>query len=111
MILILVPIMLGAIFYFAWRWSKKKRQEAAAWPSVRGAIFASHISQRKGQNYSEEEAFIAYDYVVNGRSFRANRVKFGFLPSNISLLNRYPVGAPVDVFYNPAKPSEAVLER
>ena len=49
MILILVPIMLGAIFYFAWRWRQEKSgRRRPRGSSVRGKIFASHISQLKG---------------------------------------------------------------
>ena len=49
-----------------------------------------------------------------GRSFEAQRVTLGKESPNEGLettLARYPLGAPVTVFYNPAHPPEAVLER
>jgi hypothetical protein len=56
---------------------------------------------------------VAYDFSVGSQLFHGNRISLGFAPAdNVSeTLNRYPVGATVPVFYDPANPEESVLER
>ncbi len=60
-------------------------------------------------------AKIIYEYSVNGQRLRSDRIDLGGEnPGNFQVaetLARYPVGRTVTVYYNPRKPSEAVLER
>jgi hypothetical protein len=57
---------------------------------------------------------VEYEYQVNDQSFRSDRIMIGGGKSEVELegvLNRYPLGAQVIVYYNPADPQQAVLER
>jgi hypothetical protein len=67
----------------------------------------------------EEFPMVVYEYEVNGIKYLSNRVRVqdasgptmgGVLYSN-PLLNRYPKGAAVTVYYNPQDPKESALER
>ena len=54
------------------------------------------------------------EYTVNGRKLRGNRITIGEKISGFeieSTLARYTVGATVTVYYDPANPKNAVLER
>lgn len=54
---------------------------------------------------------LKYEYTVNGRVFRGKRHFFGSLNSTDSaLLDRYPVGSDVIVYYDPCKPGRSTLE-
>jgi hypothetical protein len=95
---------------------------ASRWPSVPGRVLSSKVVQRKtggiGKDESDIElrnfAEITYEYQVQGRRHRANRVSIGEDLGNFQVqetIAKYPKDARVMVFYNPAKPGEAVLER
>ena len=59
---------------------------------------------------------IAYEYVVDGQSHHSQQISYGAVDSaSMSswaerIVARYPLGGQAQVFYNPANPSEAVLE-
>jgi hypothetical protein len=95
---------------------------ASRWPSVPGRVVSSKTVQRKAGAIGHEEkdaelrnfAEVVYEYVVQGQSYRADRVSIGEDLGNYRVeetLAKYPAGAHVMVHYNPTKPSEAVLER
>ena len=89
------------------------------WPSVFGTIVSSIVTTSRG---SEGETFyqasITYSYDVNDRTYQATRVKIG--KQNVywsggeslaqSVVNKYPSGKKINVYYNPNAPENAVLE-
>jgi hypothetical protein len=63
---------------------------------------------------------VEYEYSVNGHVYTGKRVAFGRQGSHASphteakeraVVDRYEVGAAVEVFYNPSHATSAVLER
>ncbi len=60
---------------------------------------------------------VKYEYEVNGQLYVGDRVNIGPMQKSVNprksqeILARYPVGGNVTVYYNPANPQEAVLER
>lgn len=95
---------------------------AARWPAVPGRVLASKVVQRKTGRIGGDEknlelrnfAEVSYEYVVQGRKYRASRVSVGEDLGNFRVeetIAKYPAGAGVMVFYNPTNPGEAVLER
>jgi len=58
---------------------------------------------------------VAYEYDVEGTLYRAARLRFGDT-SSLELdaakhtTDRYPVGAGIEVHFNPARPAEAVVD-
>jgi len=114
--------------FFAVIITVKLRQVRAAsrWPSVSGEIIAANVTQQQvtthHAGYEENEdktesrnfARITYRYEVNGKRYKCSRLSVGEDMGNDDVqgkLKRYPVGRTVEVFYNPADPSKAVLER
>jgi hypothetical protein len=109
---IIVPLLLVAIFGGIFWWSAQKRKQQASWPSTLGVITDSRMERiNVGGGGSEDKSVIGYRYQVGGTSYASYRVKAGFLPGGQTLLNRYPVGKQVEVFYNPQNPNDAALER
>jgi hypothetical protein len=95
---------------------------ASRWPSVPGRVLSSRVVQRRAGGVGGDEkdvelrnfAEVTYEYEVQGRKQRANRVSIGEDPGNFQVeetLAKYPQGASVRVYYNPTKHGEAVLER
>lgn len=110
-VLILWMFLLGGAAVMAWGWTIiAKARKTLQWPRVAGVIEQSDAS-------SEEDDLlphIVYSYDINGHSYRS-QLQFpgGTTPTpefSASYLKRYPVGAPVVVYYNPASIEETTLE-
>jgi hypothetical protein len=85
------------------------------WPSVDGVITQSSLETMGFGRKQTFKAKIEYQYQVNGRGYRASRVKFvdttGSSESAAqSVASKYPVNSAQKVYYNPDDPSNSVLE-
>jgi hypothetical protein len=94
------------------------------WPSAEGKVIASRVQSRRkgpdslGYDSSDTEMthapLVEYEYQVAGTTYRSSRYTIGHGTSEYeleSILERHPVGAKVTVYYDPADPQTAVLER
>jgi Protein of unknown function (DUF3592) len=108
-----------AMFGVVWALSEAVYAHASElWPRTLGSIVTSRVSVEhdgtlEGPTYTAE---IGYRYVVDGHEYTCDRVRFGGPLSSLwrrpadTFAKRFPVGAPVTVAYDPAKPSRGVLE-
>ncbi len=84
-----------------------------SWPQVMGKV-ANAALMKDGDGMAVEAA-VEYAYSVNGISYKGKRLRFGGWYRRRALiqadLERYQPGFEVAVFYNPDKPSDAVLVR
>ena len=117
---ILFGLSLGAIASWIVFRSRRRSRAARAWPSTDGRIVESRVEARTLPGDRPNTRFtprIAYEYSVNGRAYRSERVSFGetfwsLAPQTAQAsVSRYPPGAPVAVYYDPVRPAESVLER
>jgi len=104
---ILFVIGLGLILY--WVFMRKRSAVTPQWPTVQGQIIESRLIETLDTEGSSWEMRVAYTYQVAGAAYQSRRVSIG--PVNLDkTVKRYPVGALVNVFYDPQKPGSAVLE-
>lgn len=121
-----VPVMLCAIgfgllillFLVAHR---RRLARAAAWPVAPGRVTISRVETRRGSDDSgpthrSYEAVVEFRYEVGDLSFSSRQIALGWRTSGArkgaeAVVARYPVGATVEVHYDPDNPSEAALER
>ena len=94
-------------------WLRHMNAQSAAWPAVSGHVVASRVGT---DHDGDEAAHIKYRYQVGGQEHESDQVsyKVGSAKSRTlaaDLVARYPVGKSVDVYYDPADPARAVLER
>jgi len=106
-----------AMFGVLWAMSEAVSAHASEhWPRTLGSIVTSTVSVEHDGYGRMYAADIRYQYVVDGHEYTCDRVRFGGFwsfarrrPAD-TLTKRFPVGAPVTVAYDPAKPSRGVLE-
>lgn len=121
-----MELVLGAVAIFGiagiaifWmnQHNKKGNAAAAAWPETSGTIITSEVDREYGDDSDATySAGIVYTYEVDGKSYKGNRIAYasnGYSSAADAqvVCDRFPVGATVPVYYDPAKPNKAVLER
>ena len=80
-----------------------------------GVILASSIQELRARYGFHYTPAVEYQYSVEGREYRGSRIRYGGPAVNGShsdaerLLQAYPPGAAVTVFYRPSRPEDAVL--
>ncbi len=104
---------LMALFVLA-GWSMRRVVLAASgWPTVTGKIISVKYLENGNGTYTPQ---VGYSYVVGGKGYASDRLNPGGTPffysrdKMLRILDPYAVGNPVDVRYNPAKPSRCAIE-
>jgi hypothetical protein len=108
-------ILIGMlIFYYGWRELSQAR-ESTGWPSAEGTIQSSAVEVRTSRKSRTYHAAIWYQFDVDGQTHSGNSVSFGDYGSSSSsraqnIVNRYPQGKAVRVYYLRRNPDTCVLE-
>jgi len=99
--------------------------QSRSWPTTAGTIvYAGWQSYQRsgayiGPNYNAapflHQPDIHYRYEVNGRVYEGSRVSLhdhrdGNLGNVKAIVERYPVGSAIEVYFDPSEPSQAILE-
>ncbi|MCU1359468.1 MAG: hypothetical protein JWN99_757 [Ilumatobacteraceae bacterium] len=94
------------------------RRAAAAWAQTTGSVLSTTIQIRRLGQGRSEVPMVIYAYQVDGRPYQSYRVRAGDDTGGLKVsgeasrtLERYPVGSNVTVYYDPADPTKAALER
>ena len=96
------------------------RPPPVAWPAPAGRITSSEASREASTNRDGDRTVpwvprVSYRYTVNGAALEGTRIRFGLdsqsREESAATVAPYPVGRAVTVYYDPAKPTESVLER
>jgi Protein of unknown function (DUF3592) len=90
--------------------------ESKRWPTAKGNIRDSRIEKHTGSDSDGYVLVVLYTYIVKGREYKSDCPYFYDYQTNSRRgaekdLLMYPVGKMVTVYYNPRKPSDAVLNR
>lgn len=118
----IVPVaVLVGFGVFIYRRSKMRdvaKQAAQNWSSTMGVVIASTVQVKRTYKSRSEIPVVVYQYQVDGKPYTGRVVKAGEQFFSVRLygdaqktIARYPVGAQVMVYYNPANPAESALER
>jgi hypothetical protein len=119
---VIVPVLvLGGLGFFLYKRNQQStaaRQSAQSWLSTTGMVLVSTVQTRRSGRSLTTFPVVVYQYEVNGKTFQGKTIKVGEQYLNVRILgqaqetaDRYPVGANVTVYYNPANPAESALER
>src|SRR5258705_6808470 len=113
-VLLAVAALLIGIGWF----SRQKVKASQAWPSAPGRVVGAGVEESGGsEGGTVYRALVTYSYQVGGQEFQNNRRVFGDTVSSSNrgaaerTAARFVAGSSVPVYYNPANPQDAVLER
>ncbi|MDF0605432.1 DUF3592 domain-containing protein [Neisseriaceae bacterium TC5R-5] len=117
--LILLALGLGLSSYL-WQLAKTARQ-AQSWPTTKGTMAISEVESRPARHADnagrlEYQARLLYHYQVAGQSYQSDQLRLpnpGYSRSQqlaSEIVQRYPPGSSVLVYYNPDKPTQAYLQ-
>jgi hypothetical protein len=118
----LIFLVIGIALILKSRRDKQKASASRSWPSTTGRITNSGVSSHTSRDSDGDmevsySISVEYEYAVKGQNFNSRNISFGARNSHRhrsqaeAELANYQVGKTVAVFYNPANPEEAVLER
>ncbi len=97
--------------YSAHTWHRES--QSTDWTETTGTILESHVETQDGiKGRTHPDASVTYEYAVDGRIHRSDRVRWG-APDDTpkELVRAYPKGAQVSVYYDPKAPERAVLRQ
>ena len=94
-------------------------KDAGNWPSVKGEIIESYVKKdvkQKAKGKRTETSYtpiIKYQYDVKGKIFVNSRYTMGMIDGgrkNVKrMVDQYPVGSNVEIFYNPDNPQKSTI--
>jgi hypothetical protein len=92
-----------------------KAMESGLWPQAKGVITISHLKVGYFKQMKGYYGVIEYDYCVGKTRFHGTRLSFNRVHLAVEdawkpVVDSYPVGKQVTVYYDPKNPGLAVLE-
>jgi Protein of unknown function (DUF3592) len=92
-----------------------RAKNSAEWPRAAGVITSSHLVTGSFKQMKGYRGVINYRYQVGSAEYSGSRLSFGRDHLAVrdawqKVLDAYPAGKTVDVYYDPKDPSFAILE-
>ena len=111
--LVLLGFLLGVLLLLFAPYELYRAQQARDWPYREGIISQSTIHQTSGRRRTWQP-LLRGQFVDNGESFVITRIRYGdFLfgeSHSRRLIQPYPIGSHVKVYYDPEQPNERILD-
>ncbi len=84
-------------------------------PTAEGRVIDSRVREVRDSDGDSYEAYIFYEYSVNGVTHRSDVWRLGVGSSSFmgfakKAIARYPIGSAITVYFNPDKLGDAMLE-
>jgi hypothetical protein len=99
--------MLFATLYWRGVWKNRASQ---GWQQASSHVLESGVA---GAGDGQVRPYAVYEYQAGGRTYRNDRIFLVTTPGGNArqIAAQYPVGMPVQVYFNPNNPAEAALVR
>jgi len=115
--------MLGIFGGIGWFLNKKSKEakalRAAAenWASTTGKVVTSRV-EVSGGDHTTVSPHIVFQYTVYGKEYSNSQIKAGDIHMSTyssrnayDIVDKYPAGSEVTVYYDPENPEQSALER
>jgi hypothetical protein len=114
--------LIGAAVLLIGLFKVRKVRASRAWTRALGTILVASVRDDFSQGSEDTPdswtftPVVHYQFQAGGQMFRGDRISFdrkGYQKRQDAqaIVARYPVGAQVEVFFDPAKPGQSVLQR
>jgi hypothetical protein len=84
------------------------------WKKVKGVVTDAYIERRECESGTTYYPKITYKYQIEGQNYEAHEWSYNVINGNEDevqeIIDRHPVGHGIDVYYDPMKPSRAILD-
>ncbi|NLE44237.1 MAG: DUF3592 domain-containing protein [Chloroflexi bacterium] len=121
-IFVVALLALGVFLIVSSVRSRRKASASQDWPLTTGQITSAQVKRSASTDDDGHTSYayypaVEYVYQVGNQVFTGKRIAFGGITAQSSpsraetTLESYPLGGQVNVYYDPEKPSDAVLER
>lgn len=117
----LAVVIIAAAFWFSYNYNKKKNAAVANWSNTSGIITLATIVRQTERDPDSVMSIsftphVTYSFEALGQKLTGNRIAYKTLVSKTqkhaqTVIETYPVGKTVTVYYDPKNPSDSVLER
>jgi hypothetical protein len=108
-----IAIVIGAVLYSVQFRQGLRADASKKWPRAPGTVIASVLEKLPGHRW-RYRAVLQYSYRVAGKDYQASSIFWGGNEGRekhmTSVVETYPAGSNVRVFYDPKNPTEAVLD-
>jgi len=115
--------VLGIFGGIGWFLNKKSKEARALritaknWTSTTGKVITSRVEVSGGEHTSVYPR-IVFEYHVYGKKYTGSQIKAGDIHwasytsrASYDMVDKYPIGSEVTVYYDPENPQQAALER
>lgn len=109
-----VFVILNVVFLAIIFFTQRKMNAVQSWASTMGTVMASYLERRSSSDGSTNYPVVQYSYQVGGQAYQGAKIAPGMEVGGTGagrVVEKYPEGAQVMVFYDPNNPSDAVLEK
>lgn len=102
-----------ALFFFVN--DQRRIAEAESWSTVRGTVVAAKVDRKSHRGPDGYEPQLFYTYSFAGNVYRGNTIwltggqEWSSFEGAAEFLDSYPVGAEIEVRFNPSNPSQSAL--
>jgi hypothetical protein len=108
-----IALIIGVVLYGVQFGQGLRADASKKWPRASGTITASAVI-KSPEHKRRYRAALEYSYRVGGKQYQSTRVFWGGNEGRekhmASVIETYPAGGKVRVFYDPRDPAEAVLD-
>ena len=108
-----IAIAIGVVLYVVQFRQGLRADASKKWPRASGTVTASAM-EKTPQQWPRYRAALQYSYRVGGKDYQSSRVFWGGNEGRekqmASVVETYPAGGKVRVYYDPKNPAEAVLD-
>lgn len=109
-----VVMLLGGLAVLFGAWQIHLSVRSTGWPHTTGVVTRAYVSPYGGNPRGYYQAIVLFRYTVNGTTYESRRIRavelFSNKPTELKrLVDTYPPGSEVTVYYNPADPGYALL--
>jgi hypothetical protein len=102
---------MGLILVGIWDILRRRAKRTLTWPQVTGKVLEAKVVFSSNGEGESQMPHILYSYEVNGTPHKSCAVGASGMMTAADIVQKYPVGRTVQVFYDPVRPESAVLER